>query len=692
MATVIGHTAHDFIHVAGDGHVAPSGYTDVPDATNSADEIKPGAGEDTVYAGGGDDVINFADHLDGGDQIDGGTGNDTLIADGSASPNTAVQLQMTSVENFVIEGGTQSWIISSTADPLGQTVRVDTVHADSTAQITVNGASAAGALDFVGGGVRYNTFTGGSGNDTFTINSDITFLMALTGNGGDDTFNFNYDPGAQNGGSSIVGNAGNDTVNFNHGLTLNNLSFGLSSVEQINFHRGFDYSLIVTNGTDPIGGSTTINGTHLASGDTMTISAGGNGEGALTIDGGAGDDQVTLGVEGVATVSLGAGNDRIVVAQLAAGDQFDGGVGNDTLVVTTPGDFVLDPTQLKSIDIVQLVALHSYDFTLNPAFIQAGHSLTMDGSNLGAGDTLTFDGSAVTDAHLVLLGGAGDDVLTGGSSFDTMVGGSGNDTFNLGTGGNDTADGDAGDDVFNMGAALTASDRLDGGSGNDTVNLAGNYSLALNGATFAGIETLHMAGGFSYAISINEGTVAAGHTLAVDASDLGAGDVLHFNAIPDTDGYFNITGGAGDDVIAAGGARDVITGGLGADIMKAAAAGHTQFNYTSVAQSTSTGYDTLTNFIDTAHDTIHLPFIPAALAPVVSGGALSTATFDTDLAAAVNAAAMPVGDAVFFEPTSGTLAGHTFLIVDANGVAGYQAGADYVIDFGTGSVAGVTFV
>ena len=30
--------------------------------------------------------------------------------------------------------------------------------------------------------------------------------------------------------------------------------------------------------------------------------------------------------------------------------------------------------------------------------------------------------------------------------------------------------------------------------------------------------------------------------------------------------------------------------------------------------------------------------------------------------------------------SAGNLAGHTYIIVDANGVAGYQAGADFVIE------------
>ena len=39
--------------------------------------------------------------------------------------------------------------------------------------------------------------------------------------------------------------------------------------------------------------------------------------------------------------------------------------------------------------------------------------------------------------------------------------------------------------------------------------------------------------------------------------------------------------------------------------------------------------------------------------------------------------------AVLFKPDSGTLHGKTFLIVDVNGVAGYQAGADLVIQLVT---------
>jgi hypothetical protein len=44
-----------------------------------------------------------------------------------------------------------------------------------------------------------------------------------------------------------------------------------------------------------------------------------------------------------------------------------------------------------------------------------------------------------------------------------------------------------------------------------------------------------------------------------------------------------------------------------------------------------------------------------------------------------------LGHAVLFTPDGGTLAGHTFLVVDVNGMAGYQAGEDYVFQLESAS-------
>jgi hypothetical protein len=60
-------------------------------------------------------------------------------------------------------------------------------------------------------------------------------------------------------------------------------------------------------------------------------------------------------------------------------------------------------------------------------------------------------------------------------------------------------------------------------------------------------------------------------------------------------------------------------------------------------------------------------------------GNLSTATFDTELHTILDAAHLHAGDAVLVTANGGTLAGQTFLVVDMNGVAAYQANKDLVL-------------
>jgi hypothetical protein len=79
-----------------------------------------------------------------------------------------------------------------------------------------------------------------------------------------------------------------------------------------------------------------------------------------------------------------------------------------------------------------------------------------------------------------------------------------------------------------------------------------------------------------------------------------------------------------------------------------------------------------------------LGFIPTAIDTAVTVGSLSTGTFDADLASVIDSTKLHLGNAVLFTASAGTLSGRKFLIVDANGAAGYQAGADYVFDV-TGS-------
>jgi hypothetical protein len=51
----------------------------------------------------------------------------------------------------------------------------------------------------------------------------------------------------------------------------------------------------------------------------------------------------------------------------------------------------------------------------------------------------------------------------------------------------------------------------------------------------------------------------------------------------------------------------------------------------------------------------------------------------------VNATTLAASHAVLFTANAATLSGHTFLVVDVNGSAGYQAAQDLVMDLTNGA-------
>jgi len=95
--------------------------------------------------------------------------------------------------------------------------------------------------------------------------------------------------------------------------------------------------------------------------------------------------------------------------------------------------------------------------------------------------------------------------------------------------------------------------------------------------------------------------------------------------------------------------------------------------------STSADFDTITGF-NGALDKFDLWFNVGAMDAQVGAGRLSDTNFDANLAHAIGHSRLGAHDAVVFKPDSGSFSGHTFLIVDGNGIAGYQAGHDLVIE------------
>ncbi len=126
-------------------------------------------------------------------------------------------------------------------------------------------------------------------------------------------------------------------------------------------------------------------------------------------------------------------------------------------------------------------------------------------------------------------------------------------------------------------------------------------------------------------------------------------------------------GGDGDDALNGSEGADALDGGRGAD----------RFIYRMAAASTSTAHDTIIN-ADFTVDSWDVPMLVRKVGQHIDTGALSSASFDADLAAAADAAHLKKHNAVLFAADAGDLAGATFLVVDQNGVAGYQANVDMV--------------
>ena len=142
-------------------------------------------------------------------------------------------------------------------------------------------------------------------------------------------------------------------------------------------------------------------------------------------------------------------------------------------------------------------------------------------------------------------------------------------------------------------------------------------------------------------------------------------------------GHDILIGFDGNDVIDGGHGGDELIGGNGADTIKGGAGD--DFFLASAGESVGPTHDTIVGF-DAAADLFALDVAVNAVDDEISGGTLRAANFNADIEAAVGRHNLAVGDAVLFAPDAGNLAGHTFLIVDANGIAGYQGGHDYVFE------------
>jgi Ca2+-binding RTX toxin-like protein len=390
----------------------------------------------------------------------------------------------------------------------------------------------------------------------------------------------------------------------------------------------------------------------------------------------SGDDTFNMAQGGVDTVKGGGGNDTFNFGgALTAADTIQGGLGFDILHID--GDYssglTFQGTTMKGVEEITLGDGHDYKLIFNNGNAAAGAVLSVNGIDLTGGHTLYCDASAETDAAIALDGGAGNDTLIGGQA--------GNALESSGKGGEDTMIGGADADAFYFDADFDAGDRVDGKGGTvNTIFLAGDYSagLTLGANTIVNVTSFNFSSfGTDYKLILNDGNVAAGASLLINGENLTVGHSLYLDGKAETDGKLNLLGGAGKDTLIGGHGADHLQGSGAADKLKGGAGADT-FVYAAAADSAGLGHDSIINF-DAASDKFDLWYTLAGINAAITSGTLNKASFVSDLSTAADAAHLSSAQAVLFTPTAGDQAGKTFLIVDANGTAGYQSD-DLVVD------------
>lgn len=390
------------------------------------------------------------------------------------------------------------------------------------------------------------------------------------------------------------------------GDDTNNILNGGDADDTINGFGGND-------SLDGGGGIDTLNGGDGA--DSLLLRAGDSGFG------GAGDDLVSLGQNGVRLADGGDGYDVLRLSDTGTAGvtirNFEalatqGGVltalelGSFKLVSATSAGAPYASATLREggLAMVKLdAALAAFTLTGSSAADRitfnadfAGRIIFQGADAAGDGNDIVTAGAGADQLHGgggddILRGLAGDDYLSAGDGFDRLSGGDGDDILVLGA--KDRGDGGFGDDVFVLeGDRMTAA----GGDGTDTAVLQGDADISA--AAISGVEVLQSFGGRMTAAQLGGFVMVAdyassgefsvvltqGGAATVGTFDSGLGRfVLHGSAgadaiafspdaaaaieFADDGGGGGGGGGGGDDAILAGAGADTLDGGAGDDVL-----------------------------------------------------------------------------------------------------------------------------
>ena len=459
------------------------------EGTDGDDSLRGGQAHDTLLGGDGDDWLSGSS---GDDLLDGGAGDDNLRGDSG---------------DDLLRGGD------------GNDVLVGGSGADA-----LEGGAGDDELTESGQG---STLDGGDGDDILRGGNGAV----MTGGAGADTFDI-LTPDPDSGPSEVTDfDPAEDVLELSVRRGADDDSPFSSQVEVVDWANG-EGADIYLNGTlmAKVTGAAGLDPDMIrlditVYGDNPSPITGGSQDDTLrtdyysgnTVDGGAGDDQISGGghliggagndvIEGEGRLEGGDGND-IVELEFSAdtGDSADGGDGDDLLIAragTLTGGagadtfsliargYEPDPITITDFDPSE-DQLILRDFLRDDidAELRVVDWADGTGADLYLGDTLVakVTGAAGLDPSAIqqdrpyhpdsqeLLGTDEADALIGGAGHDILIGGAGGDTLDGGADGLDVLMGGAGDDILRGGAG----DLLNGGTGDDTLS-------AYVGATMTG--------------------------------------------------------------------------------------------------------------------------------------------------------------------------------------------------------------
>ncbi len=465
------------------------------------------------------------------------------------------------------------------------------------------------------------TINGQAGNDTLqvtTANNGVVGPVTLNGLAGNDTLQLNSDLGTT--AKSIDGGLGIDSLRLTGTaatsvvttyLTAASSSFTITNALATETVNVLDVETL----TDELV-VTARSVAMLATADTLTLGDDGsqaglsrlsgasasfvydfiNPTGSLTLNGGFGNDVLTVGpldslLTAPITLNGEGGNDALSGALVSVGLTLNGGIASDTLTGGSGNDVLNGDADTDTLtggagsDIINggtsantLIETADLSMELTPTTLtmRSGAVVVSTDTISGISGVLFTGGPSANVLDLTtfvpssgvlctIVGGGGHVTIVGTNNIDfitanstvgvSVIGGSGNDVITTGSG-NDRVDGGGGNDSILGGAG---NDLLVGSGGDDTIN-GGSGSDTINGLT----------GNDSILCGTDNDTVNAGTGNDTVFGELGDDKIFggtDNDVLNGGDGRDSLFGDAGNDIVNGDVGNDLVRGSLGIDTL-----------------------------------------------------------------------------------------------------------------------------